>query len=102
MASAYVLRELGILPCTSVAQAQAQLAENRVAFVPTGVLSPGLATLLALRSRLGLRSCAHTVVKLIDPFGGAGLCVVGVTHPHYLEAGRGVFLASGARGRFLN
>jgi anthranilate phosphoribosyltransferase len=98
VASAYVFRELGILPCTSVAQAQAQLAETRVAFVPTGVLSPGLASLLALRSRLGLRSCAHTVAKLIDPFDGAGLCVVGVTHPHYLESGRGVFLATGARG----
>jgi len=98
VATAYVLRELGVLPCTSIAQAQARLAETRVAFVPTGVLSPGLASLLALRSRLGVRSCAHTVAKLIDPFDGAGLCVVGVTHPHYLESGRGVFLASGARG----
>ncbi|MCL4799510.1 MAG: DNA-binding protein YbiB [Burkholderiales bacterium] len=98
VASAYVLRELGILPCTSAAQAQAQLAENRVAFVPTGVLAPGLANLLALRGRLGVRSCAHSVVKLIDPFDGAGVCVVGVTHPHYLETGRGVFLATGARG----
>jgi anthranilate phosphoribosyltransferase len=98
IASAYVFRELGIFPCTSVAQAQAQLESDRLAFVPTGVISPGLANLLAVRSRLGLRNCAHTVVKLIDPFGSGSLCVVGVTHPHYLEAGRSVLLATGERG----
>jgi len=98
VASAYVFRELGILPCTSVAQVQAQLDSDGLAFVPTGVISPGLASLLAIRSRLGLRNCAHTVVKLIDPFGGGSVCVVGVTHPHYLEAGRGVLLAARERG----
>jgi anthranilate phosphoribosyltransferase len=98
VASAYVFRELGILPCTSVAQAQAQLDADGLAFVPTGVISPGLASLLAVRSRLGLRNCAHTVVKLVDPFGGGSVCVVGVTHPHYLEAGRGVLVATRERG----
>jgi anthranilate phosphoribosyltransferase len=97
VASAYVFRELGIFPCTSIAQAQAQLESDNLAFVPTGVISPGLADLLAVRSRLGLRNCAHTVVKLIDPFGGGSLCVVGVTHPHYLETGRAVVLATGER-----
>ncbi len=98
VASAYVLRELGILPCTSVAQVQAQLETERLAFVPTGAISPGLASLLTIRGRLGLRNCAHTVVKLIDPFGGGSVCVVGVTHPHYLDAGRGVLLAARERG----
>jgi len=98
VASAYVFRELGVLPCTSVAQAQAQLESDRLAFIPTGVISPGLASLLAVRSRLGLRNCAHTVVKLIDPFGGGSVCVVGLTHPHYLEAGRGALLAARERG----
>lgn len=98
VASAYVLRELGILPCTSVAQAQAQLAESRIAFLPIGALAPGLASLLALRARLGLRSCAHTVAKLVDPFDGAGVCVVGATQPRSLDAGREVLLAAGARG----
>lgn len=98
VASAYVFRELGVLPCASVAQAQAQLESDRLAFVPTGVISPGLASLLAVRSRLGLRNCAHTVVKLIDPFGAGSVGVIGVTHPHYLEAGRGVLLAVRERG----
>jgi anthranilate phosphoribosyltransferase len=98
VASAYVFRELGILPCTSVSHAQAQLASDCLAFVPTGVISPGLAGLLAVRSRLGLRNSAHSVVKLIDPFGTGSVCVVGVTHPHYLEAGRGALLAMRERG----
>lgn len=98
VASAYVFRELGVLPCTSVAQAQAQLESDRLAFVPTGVISPGLASLLAVRGRLGLRNCAHTVVKLIDPFGGGSVCMAGITHPHYLEAARGVLLAVHERG----
>lgn len=98
VASAEVFRALGKIPCTSVDQAQAQLETDRLAFVPIDVISPGLASLLAARSRLGLRNCAHTVVKLIDPFGGGSVCVVGVTHPHYLDAGRGVLLAVRERG----
>jgi len=98
VASAYIFRELGVLPCTSVAQAQARLESDRLAFVPTGVVAPGLANLLAMRSRLGLRNCAHTVAKLLDPFGGGSVGVIGVTHPRCLETGRGVFLATGERG----
>ncbi len=39
-ASAYVLRELGVLPCATLGQAQQALDAGRVAFVPTAVLSP--------------------------------------------------------------
>ena len=78
IASAYVFRELGIMPCASLAQAQAVLAGPGIAFVPTAVLAPGLADLLALRGRLGVRSLAHTVAGLIDPFEGESLRVVGV------------------------
>src|SRR5262245_64625708 len=48
VASAYILRELGVLPCATLAQAQSALDQDRIAFVPTAVLSPGLADLLAL------------------------------------------------------
>ncbi|MFN7087514.1 MAG: DNA-binding protein YbiB [Burkholderiales bacterium] len=94
-ASAYVLRELGVLPCATLGQAQKALDEGRVAFVPTAVLSPGLAGLLALRSRLGVRNSAHTLAKLIDPFGGAGVRLVGVTHPDYLQKLGEFFAATG-------
>src|SRR5512143_4321454 len=48
-AAAYVLRELGVMPCASVAQVHAHLQEDGIAFAPVALLSPGLAALLALR-----------------------------------------------------
>lgn len=94
-ASAYVLRELGVLPCATLGQAQQALDAGRIVFVPTAVLSPGLAGLLALRSRLGVRNSAHTLAKLVDPFGGAGMRLVGVTHPDYLQKLGDFFAATG-------
>lgn len=76
VASAYILRELGVLPSGSLTQAQRALDEELLAFVPTAVLCSGLASLLSLKSRLGGRSPAHNLAKLLDPFGGMGLRVV--------------------------
>jgi anthranilate phosphoribosyltransferase len=84
VASAYILRELGILPSGSLAQAQKSLDEDLLAFVPTAVLCPGLANLLALRHRLGVRNPAHNLVMLLDPFEGAGLRVISAAEPSYL------------------
>jgi len=68
VASAYILRELGIMPCANLAQAQDAIDGDGIAFVPTAVLAPGLAEVLSLRGRLGVRSSAHSIAKLIDPF----------------------------------
>jgi anthranilate phosphoribosyltransferase len=65
---AFVLRELGVMPCASLAQAQGELDEGHVAFVPVGLLSPGLAALVALRCRLGVDSLAQVVAHAIEPF----------------------------------
>ena len=83
--TADVLRELGIAPAASMAHAQEMLVRDRTAYVPIAVLAPGLAALLACRTRLGIRSAAHSLAKLIDPFGGASYRVVSATHPDYLE-----------------
>lgn len=93
VATVQVLRELGILPCTTLAQAETRLANDRFAFVPTGIFSPGLAAQLSARNRLGVRNSAHTLVKLIDPFvysgedsrdgPDVGLRMIGVSHPQY-------------------
>ncbi len=99
--TAYVLRELGIMPCAHLAQAQAVLEEEGLAFVPTGVLAPAMATLLSLREQLGVRNSAHSLVKLLDPFGGEGLRVVSVTHPAYLARMREFFEATGANALLL-
>lgn len=94
VASAYIFRELGVLPSATLAQAQAALDRTKLAFVPTAVIAPGLANLLGLRGRLGVRNSAHTVAKLLDPFDGAGLRVIGVTHPDYLDKLRELMLAT--------
>lgn len=101
IASAYVFRELGIMPCASLVQAQAALARPGVAFVPTAVLAPGLADLLALRGRLGVRSIAHTVARLIDPCEGDSLRVVGVAQGMSLDLARNFLLETGARALLL-
>jgi len=93
IASAYILRELGALPSGSLVQAQKSLDEDLLAFVPTAVLCPGLANLLALRNRLGVRNPAHHVVKLIDPFEGQGLRVISAGEPGLSRAE--AFLSAG-------
>jgi anthranilate phosphoribosyltransferase len=85
VASAYILRELGVLPGGSLAQAQKSLDEELLAFVPTAVLCPGLANLLALRSRLGVSNPAHNLVTLLDPIESGGMRMVGADQPLQLE-----------------
>ncbi len=55
-------------------------------------LSPGLARLLAVRRVVGVRNSSHSLVKLMNPTGLAGSCIVGsYTHPEYLELMGAVF-----------
>ncbi len=89
IATAYILRELGILPCASLSQAQQALEQEGLAFVPTAVHCPGLSSLLSLRGRLGVRNSADLMVKLLEPFGGDGLHLVSASQPEYLERLRG-------------
>lgn len=80
VASAYIFRELGIMPCASLAQAQQELQAGRLAFVPTGALAPALADLLALRVRLGGGALARVLARLADPFGGGALQLIPAEH----------------------
>lgn len=68
-AAVYVLRELGILPSTTSSQVNASLAEEGIAFAPVALLSPGLAALLALRSRLGIDGWVTRLAALADVLG---------------------------------
>ncbi len=95
VASVYILRELGVLPSASLANAQKSLDDELLAFVPTAVLCPGLANLLSLRSRLGVRNPAHHLVKLLDPFEGAGLRVVSAGQARHLAAVEAFLAATG-------
>jgi anthranilate phosphoribosyltransferase len=93
VSSAQVFRELGVMPAANLQQAQQELDQKGLAFVPISAFSPALAEQLALRARLGVRNCAHSLVKMLDPFGGAGLLMAAATHPHYLELMREVLSA---------
>jgi anthranilate phosphoribosyltransferase len=70
VSSARALRELGILPCASLAQADDSLRDCGVAFLPVQLVSPAFAALIALRTRLGIENSAHIVSQAIDPTQG--------------------------------
>lgn len=94
-ATAYVLRELGVMPCMTLAGAQAALDNERLAFVPTGVLAPGLAHLLSLRNRIGPCPTVRLLTGLIDPFRDGGLRIIGADSPAELDLLRELLIATG-------
>ncbi len=99
--TAQIFREFGLMPSASKSQVQQTLDETGLAYAPLSVISPGLSNLLALRSRLGLRNSAHSLVKMLDPFKGEGLLLAAATHPDYLDMMREVFSALGVHALLL-
>ena len=99
--TAQILREFAVLPSSSHLQAQQVLDDNGLVYAPLSVLSPGLGVQLALRSRLGLRNSAHSLVKMLDPFKGEGVLLAAATHPEYLDMMREVLAALGAHALLL-
>ncbi len=95
VASVSIFRELGILPCATLNCAQSELAEGRIAFVPTGLVAPALMQLIALRSRLGFENCAHEIASLIDPFDGLGLKLLPTADDAHSERIGSVLIAHG-------
>lgn len=99
--SGHVFRELGMMPAASLSQAQELMNKEGIAFVPLSVLSPGLTLQLSLRSRLGVRNCAHSLVKMLDPFQGQGVLVAAATHPPYIDLMREMLLNKGQTALLL-
>lgn len=92
--TADVLWELGIEPATSLADAQARLRHDKVAYVPVALLAPGLGRLLAPPTRDSLPTIAHSLALLLDPFAGDGFRVIGAPSAVDLAAMREFLLAS--------
>ncbi|MEK8089501.1 DNA-binding protein YbiB [Thermithiobacillus plumbiphilus] len=90
-----ILRAMGYPPLASRDEISFEMESRQLAYAPIDILYPGFARMLALRQRLGVRSSAHTVAKLFNPFAGPALQVAAVTHPPYLERLKDVFEASG-------
>ncbi|MBN8760151.1 MAG: hypothetical protein BGO61_09765 [Thiobacillus sp. 65-69] len=80
-AAAYVLRELGVLPCATASQVNTALIEEGIAFAPVALLNPGLAALLALRARLGLDGWVTRLATLADVLGPQSVRVTPVRTP---------------------
>jgi anthranilate phosphoribosyltransferase len=95
VATAYVLREFNIFPSGSAQQAQSNLDQELFAFVPTAVLSLGLAQLLALRTRLGIPAQGFLPPALIDPFAGQGLHLCNTSNNIQSATLREVFAVTG-------
>lgn len=62
-----LLRELGVLPSGSLAEAERELRASGVAFMPAQLFSPALAMVLSLRTRLGTTNAAHLAAHAMDP-----------------------------------
>jgi anthranilate phosphoribosyltransferase len=101
VAAAYVFRELGIYPSASLSQAQARLDEHKLAFVPTAVLMPGLAELLALKGRLGFAGFIQALARLLVPFETEALRVIGTNALMGTDLLREYLAVSGSRALLL-
>jgi anthranilate phosphoribosyltransferase len=106
VAAAYVFRELGAYPCASLTLAQARLDADRLAFVPTAVLAPGLAELLSLKGRLGFGGFPRALATLLAPFDSGALHVAaahgalgsGLLREYFAASGSTALLLEGTEG----
>lgn len=73
--TAAVLRELGVMPCANLMQAQAEFSEHKIGFVPTALVAPGLSKLFGACAHLGFGDAVALLARLVDPFGGASLAL---------------------------
>lgn len=98
-----VFAGLQIAPVSSLAQAQQQLDQGKLAFITIDHWCPPLARQLALRWQLGLRNSAHTLAKLATPFpDSAALRISAVSHPEYIPKVATFFRQTQAPALLLN
>lgn len=101
VAAAYVLRELGIMPCSTTVQVNAGLRDDGLAFAPVALLNPGLASLLALRSRLGIDGWVTRLVALADVLGERSVRVTPVSTGKEMTTTRDVLEALGGHALLM-
>ncbi|MHB0974006.1 MAG: DNA-binding protein YbiB [Thiobacillus sp.] len=100
-AAAYVLRELGVMPCSSAAQVNTALQDDGIAFAPVALLSPGLAALLALRARLGIDGWVTRLAALADVLGERSVRVTPVVSAAEMPTTHAVLEALGGQALLL-
>jgi len=94
VSSQAVLAALGI-PALS---APRLIADGELVHADTALLCPGIKRLLDTRQLIGLRNPGHSVVKLMQPGGGAQIVVSSYTHPEYADVMTETFERLGMSG----
>ncbi|MDX2217728.1 MAG: hypothetical protein SF172_01725 [Burkholderiales bacterium] len=79
MAVTSVFRELGVLPCATRAQAEAQCAAGKVVLLPLTLVAPGLAAMMAQKARLGADTPGHVLASLLMPVSDGAAQAVACT-----------------------
>jgi anthranilate phosphoribosyltransferase len=102
VSSAIVLRALGVMPSAHHQQVADELERRRIAFVPDALLAPGLASLLALRARLGPVPALGLGARLIAPFEPDSLLMVWAEDSDELRLLREVLAAQGIRALLMH
>ena len=99
VSSQAVLAQLGI----AALERMAPRVAGQVHYLPTRVLHPGLARLLAVRRVVGLRNPGHSLVKLMNPCASdrSVLVVSSYTHPEYLSSMSSTFALMGQHALLL-
>lgn len=76
------MNAFGLESAYSWADVSSQLDTQNFSFLPLAVFSPELATIIELRSILGLRSPVHSLARLLNPLT-APVTLQGIFHPPY-------------------
>ncbi|MBT0586028.1 glycosyl transferase family protein [Alteromonas oceanisediminis] len=79
-----VLAHFNFPAAETAAQLSSQLDENSFGYVTLATINPRLDELLQLRAELGLRSCANTLSRMLNPLA-APVSIQGVYHRHLDE-----------------
>lgn len=82
--ASHVLPDLGLPLAESIEYAEQSIAETNVCYLDLGVALKPLDRIIKLRELFGLRSCANTLARLLNP-SNAPFAVQGVYHTHLDE-----------------
>lgn len=77
------LTQLGFSKAQNAAQLNHQLAQSHMGLCDLSTLNPALSDIIQLRAQLGLRSCANTLARMLNPLS-ASASLQGIYH-HGIE-----------------
>ncbi len=79
-----ILRQCGVARAHDLSDAQQLLQRAGIAYIDLAELCPALHRIYLLRERLGVRTCANTVARLLNPLRCRGQ-LNGFFHPPYAD-----------------